>query len=120
MCFLPNMRCLRRPSHFMWKFICQTNNTEIVPQTFRRGDMTILPEDHSERPGVILEKLKTNDNVNKDKQPFPTIVQPLFGRYDFRILPSFGYYDVIFNYKLDDQEDKNHTTTISSQFILSK
>ena len=53
-------------------------------------------------------------------KPFPTILQPLFGRYDFRILPTPGYYDVILNYKMDDNDEENRTKTISSQFIVRK
>ena len=65
-------------------------------------------------------KVLPNDNKYVEKTPFPAILQPLFGRYDFSILPDAGYYDVVFNYKLDDQEENNQTKTISSQFIISK
>lgn len=113
-CFLPELRCLKRPSDFMWKYICKTNNTEITPLLFRRGDMTIQYKNGEQT------KISPNDNKYTEKSPFPTILQPLFGRYDFSILPDVGYYDVIFNYKLDDNEEKNQTKTISSQFIISK
>jgi hypothetical protein len=91
-CFLPELHCVRRPSEFMWKYICQTTNEEITPLTFRP----------------------------KTESAFPTILQPLFGRYDFNILPSAGYYDIIFNYKLDDNQTENLTKTVASQFIVSK
>ena len=91
-CFLPELRCVRRPSGFMWKYICQTTNEEITPLSFRP----------------------------KDENVIPTILQPLFGRYDFKILPSAGYYDILFKYKMDDNQDENITKTVASQFIISK
>ena len=96
----------------MWKYICKTNNTVITPTLFRRGDM-----------GVEIEgnvQVDPNDNQYTETKPFPTILQPLFGRYDFRVLPSAGYYDVILNYKLDDEEEENQTKSVSSQFIIDK
>ena len=113
-CFLPELHCLRRPKDFMWKFICKTNNTEITPLLFRKGNMEIKYKDGKQI------KVLPNDNKYVEKTPFPAILQPLFGRYDFSILPDAGYYDVVFNYKLDDQEENNQTKTISSQFIISK
>jgi len=76
----------------MWKYICQTTNEEITPLSFRP----------------------------KDENVIPTILQPLFGRYDFKILPSAGYYDILFKYKMDDNQDENITKTVASQFIISK
>ena len=113
-CFLPELRCVRRPKDFMWKYICKTNNTEITPTLFRKGDMGVIKE------GNIQVKLDPNDNKYTETTPFPTILQPLFGRYDFRVLPSAGYYDVILNYKLDDEEEENQTKSVSSQFIIDK
>lgn len=113
-CFLPELRCVRRPKDFMWKYICKTNNTEITPILFRRGDMEVQVENNSQ------VKLIPNDNKYTQTTPFPTILQPLFGKYDFRVLPSVGYYDVILNYKLDDAEEENQTKSVSSQFIVSK
>lgn len=112
-CFLPELRCVRRPKDFMWKYICKTNNTEITPILFRRGDMEVQVENNSQ------VKLLPNDNKYTQITPFPTILQPLFGKYDFRVLPSVGYYDVILNYKLDDGEEENQTKSVSSQFIVS-
>ena len=92
-CFLPDVKCIKRPSDFMWKFVCKTTEHSIEPITYR--------------------------NVNGTNE-FPTILQPLFGRYDFRILPEIGYYDVVMNYKMDSAQSKNETKTISSQFIVSR
>lgn len=92
-CFLPDIKCIKRPSDFMWKFVCKTTENSIEPITYR--------------------------NVNGTNE-FPTILRPLFGRYDFRILPEIGYYDVVMNYKMDNAQLKNETKTISSQFIVSR
>jgi hypothetical protein len=107
-CFLPSNKCLRRPKDFMWKYKNVSLNEEITPLTFRRFDMRI-------ENGKIVP----NDNNNTDKYPFPTILQPLFGRYDFRKLVSPGYYDIILNYKLYDGSN-NISKTISSQLIIEK
>lgn len=107
-CFLPSSKCIRRPKDFMWKYKNVTLNDEITPLTFRRFDMKI-------ENGKIIP----NDNKNTDKYPFPTILQPLFGRYDFRKLVYPGYYDITLNYKLDDGSN-NISKTISSQFIVEK
>ena len=64
-------------------------------------------------------KIIPNDNRNTEKFPFPTILQPLFGRYDFRRLINPGYYDITLNYKLDDDYE-GMSKTISSQFIVEK
>ena len=112
-CFLPDLKCVRRPNNFMWKYICCTTNKEIIPKTFRTNDQEI------EKDGTTYIKVLPNDNKNKEAKPFPTILQPLFGRYDFRVLPDAGFYDIIFNYKLGDNQE-NMTKTISSQFIISK
>lgn len=107
-CFLPNLKCMRRPKDFMWKYKNATLDEEIVPLTFRRFDMKI-------ENGKIIP----SDNRNTEKFPFPTILQPLFGRYDFRRLVKPGYYDITLNYKLDDDYE-GMTKTISSQFIVEK
>lgn len=107
-CFLPNIKCVKRPTDFMWKYKNVTLNDEIIPQTFRRFDMKV-------ENGKIIP----NDNRNTDKYPFPTILQPLFGRYDFRKIVYPGYYDITLNYKLDDDAN-NITKTVSSQFIVEK
>lgn len=107
-CFLPNLKCIRRPKDFMWKYNNVTLGEEIIPQTFRRFDMKI-------ENGKIIP----NDNKNTEKFPFPTILQPLFGRYDFRRLINPGYYDITLNYKLDDDYE-GMSKTISSQFIVEK
>lgn len=107
-CFLPNLKCIRRPKDFMWKYNNVTLGEEIIPQTFRRFDMKI-------ENGKIIP----NDNRNTEKFPFPTILQPLFGRYDFRRLINPGYYDITLNYKLDDDYE-GMSKTISSQFIVEK
>ena len=107
-CFLPNLKCIRRPKDFMWKYNNVTLGEEIIPQTFRRFDMKI-------ENGKIIP----NDNRNTEKFPFPTILQPLFGRYDFRRLINPGYYDITLNYKLDDDYE-GISKTISSQFIVEK
>lgn len=91
-CFLPNMSSIRRPKDFQWKFVCKTTNDEITPLTYR----------------------STSD------KSFPTVLAPLFGRYDFAKLPDAGYYDVTLNYKLDDAQDENQSVTVSSQFIVEK
>lgn len=96
----------------MWKYICKTNNTEITPTLFRRDDVGVMKEGNVQ--------VDSNDNQYTETKPFPTILQPLFGRYDFRVLPSAGYYDVILNYKLDDEEEENQTKSVSSQFIIDK
>jgi hypothetical protein len=67
----------------------------------------------------IQQKISPNDNRNTDKYPFPTILQPLFGRYDFRRLINPGYYDITLNYKLNDNSN-DITKIISSQFIIEK
>jgi hypothetical protein len=69
---------------------------------------------------VVEKQLTPNDNRNNHKTPYPAILQPLFGRYDFSILPTLGYYDLIFNYRLDDNQEKDITKQISSSFIVSK
>lgn len=107
-CFLPNIKCVKRPTDFMWKYKNVTLNDEIIPQTFRRFDMRV-------ENGKIIP----NDNRNTDKYPFPTILQPLFGRYDFGKIVYPGYYDITLNYKLDDGAN-NITKTVSSQFIIEK
>lgn len=118
-CFLPSVKCIRRPKDFMWKFVCKTNNQEITPITFR--DAHQLSEKYLQDEYNTIEKIEPNDNVAAELQkPFPTILQPLFGRYDFRVLPTPGYYDVILNYKMDDNDAHNQTKTISSQFIVRK
>ena len=211
-CFLPKLKCVRRPSDFMWKYYCSTINKTIIPETFRRTDMDILTESvpymsekknpiymhtggeifeydgnflinlldssisYEEKPsgylhtekigdtvvykdsygniysydgiGYVYEKsgIKTmiaieddfinyftqlydedrqmkvipNDNKNTYKIPSPAILQPLFGRYDFRVLPSLGYYDIIFSYKMDDFQNKDNVKTVTSQFLVSK
>lgn len=91
-CFLPNLSSIRRPKDFQWKFVCKTTNDEITPLTYR----------------------STSD------KSFPTVLAPLFGRYDFAKLPDAGYYDVTLNYKLDDAQDENQSVTVSSQFIVEK
>jgi hypothetical protein len=107
-CFLPNIKCVKRPTEFMWKYKNATLNEEIVPKTFRRFDMKI-------ENGKIIP----NDNRNTEKYPFPTILQPLFGRYDFGKIVYPGYYDITLNYKLYDGAN-DITKTISSQFIVEK
>lgn len=107
-CFLPNLKCMRRPKDFMWKYKNVTLGEEIIPLTFRRFDMKI-------ENGKIVP----SDNRNTEKFPFPTILQPLFGRYDFRRLVKPGYYDITLNYKLDDDYE-GMSKTISSQFIVEK
>ena len=103
-----HIKCVKRPTDFMWKYKNVTLNDEIIPQTFRRFDMKV-------ENGKIIP----NDNRNTDKYPFPTILQPLFGRYDFRKIVYPGYYDITLNYKLDDDAN-NITKTVSSQFIVEK
>lgn len=102
-CFLPDLRCLRRPKDFMWKFKCMTDNSEITPITYRTSNTALKNENH----------------VDKSEYDFPTILQPLFGRYDFRILPQKGFYDITFMYRLSDEE-KNQTKSISSMFLYKK
>lgn len=98
-CFLPDIKCIKRPNNFMWKYVCETNNKEITPITYRTKD--------------------GKDWEDRDKT-FPSILQPLFGRYDFRILPDPGYYTVTCNYKMDDDQKQNSTRSISSEFIVVK
>lgn len=123
-CFLPELKCVRRPKDFMWKFYCSTVNKTIIPLTFRRSDMdTIdfeLKDGEGETIAVVEKQLTPNDNRNNQKTPYPTILQPLFGRYDFSILPTLGYYDLIFNYRLDDNQENDIRKQISSSFIVSK
>ena len=123
-CFLPELKCVRRPKDFMWKFYCSTVNKTIIPLTFRRSDMNTidfeLKDGEGETIAIIEKQLTPNDNRNNQKTPYPTILQPLFGRYDFSILPTLGYYDLIFNYRLDDNQEKDITKQISSSFIVSK
>lgn len=92
-CFVPNLSSIKRPKDFQWKFVCKSTNDEITPKTYR------------------------SDNNDKS---FPTILTPLFGRYDFATLPDPGYYDVILSYKLDDNQEENNTVTISSQLLVEK
>lgn len=117
-CFLPKLKCVRRPSDFMWKYYCSTVNKTIIPETFRRSDMEIISQKFGDEE--ILLQTTPNDNKNSYKVPSPAILQPLFGRYDFSVLPSLGYYDIIFSYKLDDNQLEDSTKTTSSQFIVSK
>lgn len=123
-CFLPELKCVRRPKDFMWKFYCSTVNKTIIPLTFRRSDMNTidfeLKDGEGETIATIEKQLTPNDNRNIQKTPYPAILQPLFGRYDFSILPTLGYYDLIFNYRLDDNQEKDITKQISSSFIVSK
>ena len=123
-CFLPELKCVRRPKDFMWKFYCSTVNKTIIPLTFRRSDMNTIDFELKDSEGktiaVVEKQLTPNDNRNNQKTPYPTILQPLFGRYDFSILPTLGYYDLIFNYRLDDNQEKDITKQISSSFIVSK
>lgn len=171
-CFLPDLKCVRRPRDFMWKFYCSTINKTIIPQTFRRSDMdivfkevdildmngnpvyidsntkniyikkgndyylltettngiteTIITDEELQELTLIQlkeriqQKISPNDNKNYLKTPYPVILQPLFGRYDFEVLPNLGYYDIIFSYRLDDNQDKDITRTISSQFLINK
>lgn len=123
-CFLPELKCVRRPKDFMWKFYCSTVNKTIIPLTFRRSDMNTidfeLKDGEGETIAIVEKQLTPNDNRNNYKTPYPVILQPLFGRYDFSILPTLGYYDLIFNYRLDDNQEKDITKQISSSFIVSK
>ena len=162
-CFLPELKCVRKPRDFMWKFYCSTVNKTIIPLTFRRSDMEIMiqfvpftdgegNELYQSTDGTdiiyykkdnsfynietnalytgtcelavlgeyIQKKIVPNDNRNFQKTPYPAILQPLFGRYDFSILPTLGYYDLIFNYRLDDAQEKDITKSISSSFIVNK
>lgn len=91
-CFLPTLSSIKRPKDFQWKFVCKSTDDEITPLTYR-------------------------STTNND---FPTILAPLFGRYDFATLPNSGYYDVTLNYKLDDSQAENSSVTVSSQFIVKK
>lgn len=127
-CFLPELKCINRPDDFMWKFICVTTNEEITPITFRNEkhykDLTkLIPSDNilklSEEEYAELQKNYQSILPEKLIREFPTILQPLFGRFDFSILPSAGYYDVILNYKLD-KNGTNNTRTISSNFLIKK
>lgn len=102
-CFLPDLKCLRRPKDFMWKFKCMTDNSEITPLTYRTSNTS----------------LKNENLVDKSEYDFPTILQPLFGRYDFRILPQKGFYDITFMYRLSDEEE-NQIKSISSMFLYKK
>ena len=99
-CFLPNLRCYKSPEDFMWKFNNVSTNLEITP----------LPYAH------ITKEDNKQIQIGPNKMPL-TILQPLFGRYDFRILPDKGYYDLTFNYKLSNI-GKKQTKTIKSQFII--
>lgn len=103
-CFLPNLRCVRRPKDFMWKYKCCSDNSEIMPITYRTSDMN------------KMEDYKNETHMDKSNFRFPTILQPLFGRYDFRLLPQKGFYDITFSYKLDDDEN-NQVKNISSLFL---
>ena len=111
-CFLPSVKCIRRPKDFMWKFTCMTTNEEICPKSFRNFDMEIVKESSDHK------KITPNDNVNNEPKPFPTILQPLFGKYTFRVLPTTGYYNVELSYKMDDLQTENSVKKVSSQFIL--
>lgn len=114
-CFLPELRCIRRPYKFNWKFTCASTDDEITPLQFRNYDVELsIDEDGN------IEKILPNDSKNTDKDDFPVILQPLFGRYDFRILPDSGYYDITLNYKLDDNQEDNVEKTICSSFIVKK
>lgn len=103
-CFLPSLRCVRRPKDFMWKYKCCSDNSEIMPITYRTSDMN------------KVEDYKNETHMDKSNFRFPTILQPLFGRYDFRLLPQKGFYDITFSYKLDDDEN-NQVKNISSLFL---
>lgn len=89
-CFLPTLKYFKTPYDFMWSFKNITTNSIISPKAFNIGEKS---------------------SVN--------ILQPLFGRYDFRILPEPGYYDITINYRLSE-EAPNKTKTVKSQFIIEK
>lgn len=96
-CFLPDLKYIKKPNKFNWKYINTSTNEEIVPVFFRNFEE------------------KNDDNKN-----FPAILQPFFGRYDVRLLPNPGYYDVTLKYKLDDSQENDNEKTISSIFIVKK
>lgn len=88
-CFLPKLSEIRKPKEFNWKFTCETTGNEIVPISYYPGDEA------------------------------PTIVQPFFGRYDFAKIPDYGYYTVTCNYKMDNSQSEDNSTSISSSFIYN-
>lgn len=120
-CFLPDLKCMRRPEEFMWKFTCKTTDEEIIPVTFRDFSKLSYKTHIDESTGKeIIEKVLPNDSINNGEKEFPVITQPLFGRYDFSILPSPGYYDVTLNYKMHNDSNKNDTKSIESMFLVKK
>ena len=70
-CFLPELKCVRRPKDFMWKFYCSTVNKTIIPLTFRRSDMNTidfeLKDGEDETIAIIEKQLTPNDNRNNYK-----------------------------------------------------
>lgn len=92
-CFLPDLEHIKRATEYNWKYTNISTNEEITPKYFRTFK-------------------DTND------KNFPNILQPFFGRYDFRLLPSSGYYDVTMKYRLDDNQQLDNEKTISSVFIV--
>lgn len=89
-CFLPKLSEIRKPKVFNWKFTCETTGSEITPISYYTGNEV------------------------------PTILQPFFGRYDFAKIPDFGYYTVTCNYKMDNTQDEDNSTSISSSFIYDQ
>lgn len=96
-CFLPDLKYIKKPNKFNWKYTNISTNEEIVPLFFRNFE-------------------EPNDNNTN----FPTILQPFFGRYDLRLLPNPGYYDVTLKYKLDDSQVNDNEKTVSSIFVVKK
>ena len=74
-----------------WKFTCETTNAEIIPISYSG----------------------TGDNI-------PTILQPFFGRFDLAKVPDYGYYTIMCNYKMDEEQEKDNTVEICSSFIYDK
>jgi hypothetical protein len=96
-CFLPNIRSSVLPKDFMWEYKCRTDNSVINPKTFR--------------------EIPLNDNKPSNKR-FPTILQPFFGKYEIGAIPSKGFYDVTFRYKLDSGASTSEEKTVTSSFII--
>ena len=90
-CFRATLPETKKPSVLNWKFTCETTNAEIIPISYSG----------------------TGDNI-------PTILQPFFGRFDLAKVPDYGYYTIMCNYKMDEEQEKDNTVEICSSFIYDK
>lgn len=92
-CFLPDIGYLRGlgVEDVMWEFRNVTTGETITPLTYR-------PENQGDRQ--------------------PDIHQPFFGRFDYRILPDKGFYDITLTYRLSSDMSHTNIHKAKSQFVI--